>query len=68
MAHLLQMKDSGFDLFCLSGVPEILSQITTGSSGHVHTSLIFVMALRAFPFHIFIDYDLTVKTAFLAII
>ena len=57
------MKDSGFDLLGLSNVPEVLSQISAGSTGDVHSLLIFIMAGGAFPFVIIVNDYLSVKAA-----
>ena len=57
------MKHSGLDFLRLSGIPEILAQVTEGYSGHVHLVLVLIMTLRAFPLHVLIDDDLTVEAA-----
>lgn len=62
------MKNSCLDLLGLAGIPEVLSQITAGSSGDIHFRMIFVVTLRALPFHIIIDHDLTVIATDVAII
>lgn len=62
------MKNSCLDLLGLAGIPEVLSQITAGSSGDIHFRMILVVTLRALPFHIIIDHDLTIIATDVAII
>ena len=65
------MKDSIFYLFCSSLVPILGSDITAGSAGDIHSILILVSAVRAYPdkFTILFFYlDFSVKAAFLAIV
>lgn len=62
------MKNSCLDLLGLAGIPEVLSKITAGSSGDIHFRMILVVTLRALPFHIIIDHDLTVIATDVAII
>ena len=60
------MQHPTFDLPRLAIIPEILSQISASSAGHIHSAAIPIMALWALPFHIIIDTNLTIKTTDMA--
>ena len=62
------MKHSCLYLFGLAHVPEVLAQITAGSSGNIHLGVVLVVTLRTFPFVIIINCDFTVPAAYVAII
>ena len=54
------MKDTLFDLLCSSLIPELGSDITTGSARYTHHILVTVATVRALPyqFSVFVFYDL----------
>lgn len=56
----LQMENSGLNLLCLSHIPEVFSQVTTGSSGHIHLAVVLVATLRTFPFALVVYNNLAV--------
>ena len=62
------MKHSCFYLFGLAHIPEVLAQITTGSSGYVHLIVILVTALWTLPFTVIVDDDLTVISAYVTVV
>ena len=62
------MKDSGFDFFCFSYIPEVFAKLTAGTSCDIHFLLIFVVALWTFPFKIIVDGDFAIVAADLAVI
>ena len=62
------MKHSCFDLPGLAHIPEVLSKITAGSSGYVHLVVILVATLWTFPLAFVVDDDLTVVSAYMAVI
>lgn len=64
----LYVQNSGIDLFRLAHIPEILTKIATGSSGHIHFVVVSIATIGAFPYKIFIDHDLSIKTTFMTII
>ena len=62
------MKNSCFNLLGLAHVPEVLTEISACSSGHVHLVVFFVTTLRTFPFAVIIYDYLTVISTYVAII
>ena len=62
------MQHSGFDLFGLTYVPEVFTQVTAGTASNVHLPLILVVTAGAFPFVIVVNDDLSVIAAFVAIV
>ena len=62
------MQHSGFDFFCFSDVPEVFAEVAACSSCDVHFGVIFIAALRAFPFIIIIDDNFAVVAAHVAVI
>ncbi len=64
----LQMQNSGSHFLGLAGIPEVLSKITAGSSGDIHFRMVFISALRTFPFTVGIYDNLTVISAYMTII
>lgn len=66
------MKNAFLDFLRSSLIPELGSDVATGSAGHVHFVLVGVAAMRAFPdklmVFIFFDLDFTFKSAYLAVI
>ena len=62
------MKNSCLDLLGFANVPEILSEVSAGSSSDVHLVVILVATLRAFPLTVIVDDDLTVISAHMAVI
>lgn len=62
------MQNSALDLLRLSGVPEILSEISTGASGHIHLAVILISTLRALPLQIVIEFDLALVSTDLTVI
>ena len=62
------MKRPCVDLFCFSYIPEILSQITAGTSRHIHFIFILIVALWTFPLQIIIDNDLSIITTYMTVI
>ena len=64
----LDVKNTGFDFFGLTYIPEILAQISAGSSCNIHPVVVLVVTLRAFPLKIIVDKNLSVITAYLTVI
>ena len=62
------MQNSALNLFRLSRIPKIFAEITASTSCNIQFTVVFIMTLRTFPFHIVINHNLTVKAAFLAIV
>ena len=62
------MQHPGSDLLRLAGIPEILSQITAGTSGHVHLRVILIVALGTLPLYVLVDLYLSVIAAYMAVI
>ena len=52
---ILQMQYPRLDLLSLADIPEILAQISAGTTGNIHLGMILVMALWALPLEIIID-------------
>ena len=66
------MQNALLDFLCTALVPELGSDITAGTAGNIHCVLIGISAARAFPDQLFVfifnDLDLSVITAFLAVV
>ena len=62
------MKHSCLYLFGLAHVPEVLAQITAGSSGNIHLVVILVATLRTFPFAVIVDEDLTIVSTYMTVV
>ena len=62
------MQHSCLNFLCLTDIPEILTKITTGSSCYIHLRMVFIAALRAFPFIIIINDNLTVKATYMTVV
>lgn len=62
------MHHSGINFLCLANIPEILTKIPACTSCNVHLGMILIAALRAFPFEIIVNLDLTIITADMAVI
>ena len=56
------------DFLGLAHIPEILAQITAGAANNRHLGMVLIMANRAFPLIVFVDDNLTIKAAHMAII
>ena len=57
------MKHSCLYLFGLAHVPEVLAQITAGSSGNIHLA-----TLWTFPFAVIVDEDLTIVSTYMTVV
>ena len=62
------MHYSSLNFLRLADVPEILAQITTGTTDNRHLGMVLVMADRAFPFVVVINGNFAVKAADMAVI
>ena len=62
------MKHSCLYLFGLAHVPEVLAQITAGSSGNIHLVVILVATLWTFPFAVIVDEDLTIVSTYMTVV
>ena len=68
LPQILEMKYAGFDFFCLSDIPEILSQITACTASNIHFRMVFVSTLWTFPFVVIVDDDFSVVIAYMAVV
>ena len=72
MKELLQVQYPVFDFLSTSLIPELGSDITTGSAGNAHFSLILISTVRAFPDQfaglVFFDLDFSIVSAYFAVV
>ena len=64
----LQVQNAGFDFFGFAHVPEVFAQVAAGTAGYVHQVMVFVAAVRAFPFQIVVDDNFAVEAAHMAVV
>ena len=68
---LLQMQHSVLDLLGTTLVPELRADVAAGTAGNIHLALIGIAAVGADPNELtvlFLDLDLAVEAAFLAVV
>ena len=67
----LQMQDAILDLLCSALIPVLGTDIAAGTAGNIHLALVGIAAVGALPDQlavIFLDLDLTVVAASLAVV
>lgn len=69
---LSEVKDSVFDFLGTALVPELGTDVATGSSGYAHFVLVSVTAVWTFPYEfaafVFYDLDFSIVAAFHAVV
>ena len=62
------MQYTGLYFLRLADVPEIFAEISAGTAGYVHFTLVFIVADGAFPLIIVVDNNFAVEAAHVTIV
>ncbi len=62
------MQYTGLYFLRLAHVPEIFAEISAGTAGYVHFTLVFIVADGAFPLIIVVDNNFAVEAAHVTIV